>query len=169
MKKTNQIQGVFYMSKLESKVNTVVEAPITEIKEASITPKDSKTLMNMLREKDIRLVKGTFRNLECPGADQLVHVKKYPGEAYRKILKDGQRYEIPYYVASHLNGNDRVAEKIGGQIHSCQKVVNSYKIPEGSMFAGSLDDHETAKPIPTPTTWTRRYSFDSLEFDMDVM
>ena len=156
------------MSKLESKVNAVVEAPLVGIKESSITPRDSKILMDMLKEKDMRMVKGTFRNLECPGAEQLVHIKKYPGVAYRKILRDGQRYEIPYYVASHLNGNDRVAEKIGGQVHSCQKVVNSYKIPEGAMFAGSIDD-DAAKPIPTPTTWSRRYSFDSLEFDMDVM
>ena len=157
------------MSKLESKVNVIAESSMVEIKESSITPRDSKILMEMLREKDMRLVKGTFRNIECPGADQLVHVKKYPGQAYRRVLKDGQRYEIPYYVASHLNGNDRVAEKIGGQIHSCQKVTNSYKIPEGAMFAGSIDDDTSPKPIPTPTTWTRRYSFDSLEFDMDTM
>jgi len=157
------------MSKLESKVNVIAESSMVEIKESSITPRDSKVLMEMLREKDMKLVKGTFRNLECPGAEQLVHVKKYPGQPYSKILKDGQRYEIPYYVASHLNGNDRVAEKIGGKVHSCQKVVNSYKIPEGAMFAGSIDDDTSPKPIPTPTTWTRRYSFDSLEFDMDTM
>jgi len=37
------------------------------------------------------------------------------------------------------------------------------------MFAGSIDDDTSPKPVPTPTTWTRRYSFDSLEFDLDTM
>ena len=151
------------MSKL--KIDEAPEAVV--IKTASITPKDSKTLMQMHMEEDMKMVKGTFRNLECPGAEQLVEIRKYPGVEYSKILRDGQRYEIPKYVALHINGIDRVAEKIGGQVHSCQQPTNAYKIPESGQLPRSVDDGGTLKPEIVPVAWRRRYAFDSIEFNSE--
>jgi hypothetical protein len=66
--------------------------------------KKSSALIEKHKKEDARIVKGIFKNLECPGGDVEFAYHKYPGEPTRVYrLVDGHEYDLPFGVAKHIN------------------------------------------------------------------
>lgn len=117
-------------------------------------------------EEEKKLVKGRFRNYETPGAGARIIVKKYHEKympIFDKSMKDNEVYEIPLYVARHLNGTDVCAEAVNGKINSCSYIVHGFSVnPDGTMRSSGND---SGIPVPIITDkYKRRYGFESLEF-----
>jgi len=95
-------------------------------------------------EKDREMVRGIFRNHECPGGMLSFPFYKYKWDQLKVYnLKDGEVYEIPRAVAKHLNTN-------------CSYPTYNYK------------NNVQGMPEVTVAERVRRTSFQSLEFmDMD--
>ncbi len=70
------------------------------------TGKISDEQMKKMREKDNKTVKGIFRCYEPRGGSIDFSFKKYKGDnVFRKMMIDGNTYEIPLMIAKHLNQN----------------------------------------------------------------
>jgi len=136
-----------------------------------ILPPDKKQLskekLNRLIAEETKLVKGRFRNYETPGGSLRVQIRKYPGiPAFDKMMNDNQMYEVPLYVARHLNGVDKVAEGCNCKINTCAWPTHGFQWEaDKPMPMSRLDDGGIPVPIIGITKWNKRYGFDSLEFD----
>ena len=136
----------------------------------SLTPKEigRAKLDKIIEEEGKKYVKGRFRNYETPGAAAEIQIRKFPEDRvpmFKKRMNDNEVYEIPLYVARHLNGTDRCAEAIGGKIYSCSYLVHGFNAnPDGSFANTQEDDHGIPVPILT-NKYKKRYGFESLEFD----
>lgn len=96
-----------------------------------------------LRDRDNKMVKGRFRNLESPGGTLKFALKLHKGDPVMKFsMTDGEVYDVPLMVAKHLNNN-------------CQRSTNQNLLDaQGYPVKGSKK--------------VRRFAFESLEFsDMD--
>ena len=85
------------------------------------------------KEEDLRMVRGIFKNLECPNGFLKFSYKKYKGESVRTYsMFDGKEYEVPLYIAKHLNNNCCYpvhANSIGADGTPCEsigKMVNRF-------------------------------------------
>lgn len=154
------------MPKLKSNVLDVTEESSTS--NESISSKiGSKELLNKFIEEETRLVKGRFRNHEVPGGSLPLFIKKYPNvPPFQQVLEDGKTYEVPLYVARHLNGTDATATKTNKKINTCAYPTHGFKSVGGEIPRG-VDAGNTVVPIIGPIKWTRRYSFESMEFDSE--
>ena len=96
-----------------------------------------------LRDRDNKMVKGRFRNLESPGGTMKFVMKLYKGDPVMKFsMTDGEVYDVPLMVAKHLNNN-------------CTRETNQ-KLLDSSGY-----------PVKGSKK-VRRFAFESLEFsDMD--
>jgi hypothetical protein len=133
-----------------------IAASVTPIEVPTIS-KDRKALakekLDKYMKEEMRLVKGIFQFFECPGMGAKIIVKKYKElPMFEKEMTDGQEYEIPLYVARHLNGIDVTAEAIGGKLGTC-----GYKISEHLM-------DRNGTPIVVANKSKRRFGFQSMEF-----
>lgn len=154
---------------------TSVQEPINEsseilsdVKIQKSTKELSKELLKKFIEEEIKLVKGKFRCYEVPGSSQRIIVKKYPGiPVFDKVMQDDCIYEIPLYVARHLNGIDVTAKKVDGKIHTCSFATHGFKWENGKEVPRNTEDGGFPVPIIQPQKWTRRYGFESLEFGME--
>jgi hypothetical protein len=105
-------------------------------------------------EEEKRLVKGIFKNYECPGGSVTITQKKYKSEPmFIKDMLDGQEYEIPLWVARWLNGIDVTAKSLNGRINSCSYVKHQYSL-----------DRITGQPVQVEGQKKQRYGFQSLDF-----
>lgn len=164
---------------VQEKVETEEETPKTAIVEEKIvvinrqdSPKqeDSKARLRRLIEEETKLVKGRFKNYESPGGSLPLFIKKYPDiPPFDKVLFDGEMYEVPLYVARHLNGVDALAEGCGRKINTCAYPTHGFKWDPGKPMPQST---EGSGGIPVPIVgvakWNRRFGFESLEFDTDA-
>jgi hypothetical protein len=128
----------------------------------------AKAKLDRLISEESKTVKGRFRNHESPGGSIKLQMRKYPGiPDFDKLLTDGEMYEVPLYIARHLNGVDISAEGCNAKIYTCQWPTNSFIWKDGADAPRSSTD---GQGIPTPLIgvgkWNKRYSFDSLEFDV---
>lgn len=74
--------------------------------------KKASELIEKNRKEDAKLVKGVFKNLECPGGDLTFAYHQYKGEPTRIYhLLDGKEYEIPIGVAKHINRSCKYTKK----------------------------------------------------------
>ena len=153
---------------------------------ASITPTDSPNVSVGLKEaakaklkeliaEESRMVKGIFQCFETPGATVNICVKKYPMnmgvQPFTKLMTDGMIYEIPLYVARHLNGIDASAGALGDpstrntNIGTCSYPVHGFQWKEGQPMPGCTAD---SKGVPVPLIGiarrVKRYGFQSMEF-----
>lgn len=159
------------MAKLE-KVLAEESVEIDSKKDSTqaLTPKEigRAKLAKIIEEEGKRYVKGRFRNYETPGASAEIQVRKFPEDKvpmFKKRMNDNEVYEIPLYVARHLNGTDRCAEAVGGKIYSCSHIVHGFSVrPDGSFVETKEDDHGIPVPIIS-NKYRKRYGFESLEFD----
>lgn len=157
------------MSKFKKNDAQENEEIVSVIEESSSCKDESKRLLKQFIEEETKIVKGKFRNFETPGTNARIQVKKYAEvPMFDKIMEDGWTYEVPLYVARHLNGTDVTASRIGHKIHTCEQVTHGFK------FGGSVDQLPQSQldgagipvPIIQPMSWTRRYGFESLQFDI---
>lgn len=116
--------------------------------------KAAKERLQKLMQEESRLVKGIFKCYECPGASATFSVKKYPNQQTKTYtFTDGKEYEVPLWVARHLNGIDAAAPELKGKVNSCAYPVHQYHI-----------DAKTGLSSVEVGTVRRRYGFQSLDF-----
>jgi len=131
----------------------------------------AKDKLKQLIAEETKLVKGTFINFETPGASAPITVRKYPGvPVFTKIMKDGEMYEIPLFVARFLNGIDVSVGAVdnpnnGSQfIGTCRYAVHGWKMDHADDFKRGLETGDTVVPISGVTSHKKRYGFNSAEF-----
>lgn len=162
------------MTKVKGIADSVTPAAVMErpSQDASVgmNPK-----LKALIEEETQIVRGRFRCFETPGASLRVQVRKYKGvPMFDKTMLDGETYEVPLYVARHLNGIDKVAGALNGKIGSCSYPVHGFKHSAGAVLPssepGSGPNGESGIPVPIVgiTKRVRRFGFESLEFDTGV-
>lgn len=116
--------------------------------------KAAKERLQKLMQEECRTVKGVFKSYECPGASTTMSMRKYPNQSTKTYtFQDGKEYDVPLWVARHLNGIDAVAGEIKGRVNSCAYPVHHYQI-----------DAKTGMSSVEVGTVRRRYGFQSLDF-----
>lgn len=135
--------------KPESKVEQPVKETVAQVLEApQVAPKSKKQLheerLRKLWEEDSKLVRGIFRNHEIPGGNVMFPFRKYKFDPVKEYtLNDGEIYELPRMVATHINNN-------------CSYPVHKH----------ATDDK--GKPVAIVGSRVQRYSFYPTEFaDVD--
>lgn len=113
----------------------------------------SRDRLQKLMKEESRMVQGTFRFHECPGASLKVPMKKYKGKVYNVDLQDGEMATIPLWVARWINGYDASAQALDGKIHSCGYPIHSNAI-----------DRVSGRSIIQIGQVRRRMAFESNEF-----
>ena len=151
------------------KLITTPDASVTNI---PLSQKElSRQKLNKLIEEESRIVKGRFRHHETPGGILKVQIRKYPSiPSFDKVLVDGQVYDIPIYVARHLNGIDKSCPGGGAESHTCSYPVHEFLWTgdcRGPAPSNKLDDNGVPMPAQTTQKWIRRFSFESMEFDLN--
>lgn len=134
-----------------------------------VSAKDStKDRLKKFIEEETKLVKGRFRCFETPGLTTRIQVRKYPGvPMFDMTMRDGEVYEVPLYVARHLNGVDVTASAIDGKVNSCSYAVHGFSMHSPNDLAHSaMDGGGIPVPIIRAQKYTRRYGFESLEFSL---
>ena len=96
--------------------------------------------MKKKREYDMQLVSGVFTFDEIPGSTLTFYLRKYKGTGKHYSLVDGERYELPRFVAEHL------AKSGGYPVHEYQTDAKG-------------------KAIAKIGRKRRRYSFHGVGFD----
>jgi hypothetical protein len=123
---------------------TPVETPIAKAVETPPVIKSKKQLheerMHKLWTEDSKIVRGIFRNHEIPGTSVTFPFRKYKQDHVKEYtLQDGQVYELPRMVATHLNNN-------------CQYTIHKHATDENG------------KPIAIVGTKIQRFSFYPTDF-----
>jgi hypothetical protein len=130
-----------------------------ESKASTRPTKISEKLLKFMKEECV-LVKGIFKNYECPGATVPFTQSKYPyhpeinkHHIFQTVMTDGEEYEIPLWVARWLNGTDVTAVECDGKIGSCSYPKHTFSKAEDGVT-----------PISMPGKRVDRYGFQSLAF-----
>lgn len=150
--------------------------PTKIITDASDAPQENRTVSNSERlqkfiEEETKMVKGRFRCFDNPGSSVRIQVRKYKGvPMFDKTMIDEGTYDIPLYVARHLNGIDATATSVNGKINSCSYPVHGFK-SENNQLTPSYEGMGPDGPMLMPTEHiakrVRRYGFESLEFSVE--
>lgn len=107
---------------------------------SSSIKEDGKHRWNALYQEEKRIVRGRFKDLECPGGLKEFSFRKFKEDPLRNYsFKDGEVYEIPLYVARHLNNN-------------CSYPTYTFK------------NDEAGRPQTTVSERIHRTAFQSLDF-----
>lgn len=154
--------------------NLNIAAAVTTVQGLHVSKETRDLAKEKIKEliaEETKLVKGVFINFETPGAPAPITVKKYPGvPVFSKIMKDGEMYEIPLYVARFLNGIDVSVGAVdnpnkGSQlIGTCQYAVHGWKMDHAEDFKPGVDTGGTVVPHVGITKRVKRYGFNSAEF-----
>lgn len=118
-------------------------------------------------EEESKMVTGRFKNYESPGGTLPFCAGKYPGQPlFKKTFLDGEVYEVPLWVARHLNGVDKTAKALNGRIGSCSYPIHGFKW-DANKPAPQNQEGGGGVPVPIVGVSKRkqRYGFESLEFD----
>ncbi len=129
-------------------------------------------------KEEIHVVKGRFRlyGENQSGKTHSVAFRKYPPQIcpmFNKTLRDGEVYEIPLYAARFINGFDKSAKKLNGNIHSCAYAKHGFKMSGASDLKPSNEGMtESGGGIPVPVaaiaSYEQKMGFESLEFDAKI-
>lgn len=144
-----------------------IESPAVHTKPSKEVVKDK---LKKFIEEETRLVKGIFQFFECPGGSIKIQVRKYPGvPMFEKEMMDGCEYEIPLYVARHLNGIDVTAAALNGRVGTCSYPVHGFKMSDMADLKPSalgMAPGHSGIPVPIVTIAKRikRFGFQSMEF-----
>lgn len=157
-------------------------APAVEAPHVSKSKKDiAKEKLHQLMKEESKIVRGKFQCFETPGASVKITIRKYPGPKeggiphFEKTMTDGEVYDIPLYVARHLNGIDATRgaatneEKMDPYIGTCSYPVHGFKM-KSSVPQPSADGFgpsgEAGIPVPIIGVAKRvqRYGFQSMDF-----
>lgn len=150
--------------KKEDKRKEIIILP-PQSKETDLNKQMNNEKLQKLIKEETKLVKGRFRIYDRPGAKEKVLCRKYPGiPEFDQTMVDGVMYEIPLYVARHLNGIDACAEGCDRNIHTCQQAIHGFKIMNGNLAPSDIAPNGIPVPV-VGITWKKKYGFESLEFD----
>jgi hypothetical protein len=147
--------------------------PVVDAPHISKTKKEAaKEKLAQLIEEETRLVRGIFQCFETPGSTTKITVRKYPGiPHFEQSMTDGETYEIPLYVARHLNGIDVSAGALGdpnkrnSNIGTCSYPVHGFMWKSGSPPPNSaLGDGGVPVPMIGVAKRVKRFGFQSMEF-----
>jgi hypothetical protein len=152
-----------------------ISGSVTPMAEA---PHISKSMKELAKERlqefmkeEMKLVKGVFKCFESPGGSVKVIVKKYPGtQPFEKSMLDGETYEIPLYVARHLNGTDVTAGALSDhtvknvRIGTCSYPIHSFNWKDGEAPISVEGVERVPVPLLGVSKRVQRYGFQSLEF-----
>lgn len=145
------------------------------ITEVSDSPKDERKLSNSDKlqkfiEEETKMVKGRFRCFDNPGSAVRIQVRKYKGvPMFDKTMIDEGTYEVPLYVARHLNGVDATATHINGQVNTCSYPIHGFKSVDGNLAPSQEvmgPDGVMLAPKEHIAKRVRRYGFESLEYSV---
>lgn len=96
--------------------------------------KEAKEKLDKVYKEESKLVKGTFKNLECPGGEIEFQFKKFPQDPLRVYtLEDGKNYDLPLCVAKHINNtcnikqHEYVVDKLGNKTIDMNKGEQRYQ------------------------------------------
>lgn len=96
--------------------------------------KKSSEMIETARKADAKIVKGVFKNLECPGGDLQFAYHAYKGEPTRVYhLLDGKEYDLPMGVAKHINRqckykrSKHLIDKDGNHMITPDKPIERYQ------------------------------------------
>ena len=133
----------------------------------ALTAESPKDRLKKLIEEETKMVKGRFRCFETPGGSLRVQIRKYKEvPMFDKTLVDNEIYEVPLYVARHLNGVDHLAKAVNGKVNSCAYPVHGHIMIGNDWAPASFDSNGNPLPTTQITKWVRRYGFESLQFDV---
>ena len=164
------------MTKLKNMAESVTPtAAVIERPERNASVGMNQKLKELI-EEETKLVRGRFRCFETPGGSLRGQVRKYKDvPMFDKTMLDGETYEVPLYVARHLNGIDKVAGALNGKIGSCSYPVHGFKhakgdiLPASELGVGPNSEGGIPVPIVGITKRVRRFGFESLEFDSGAL
>ena len=110
--------------------------------------------LEKIKNEETRTVRGIFRCYETPQAAVRICIKKYKDvPMFDKTMVDGLEYEVPLYVARHLNGIDKcAAEAPSGLIHSCSYPIHAYTIDSRGVSRVDVGQYRS------------RFGFNSLDY-----
>lgn len=132
----------------------------------SLTTESPKERLKKLIEEESQIVRGRFRCFESPGGSLRVQLKKYKElPMFDKTMIDNRIYEVPLYVARHLNGVDHLAKGVNGKINTCAYPVHGHLMVGDEWAPTSFDSNGNPLPTTQISKWVRRYGFESLQFD----
>lgn len=114
--------------------------------------KAAKAKLEKYMKEELRKVKGIFQNFETPGMAVPIQVRKYPGHFFSMTMEDGKEYEVPLYIARHLNGIDVTAEAIDGKLGTCSYPISSHIMDKDG------------NPTVSVSKRKRRFGFQSVDF-----
>lgn len=155
---------------IASSVTPNAELAITITKTAKEKAKEK---MQELIKEETRMVKGIFQCFETPGATVKITLKKYPGvPTFDKTMTDGETYDVPLYVARHLNGIDASAGAAADpslrnpNIGTCSYAVHGFKWGANNQPPACAPGGEVGIPVPMVGIAKRvkRFGFQSMEF-----
>jgi hypothetical protein len=112
----------------------------------------AKKKLRAFMDEELKTVRGIFQCFETPGSSTKIVVRKYPGHMFDQVMKDGEEYEVPLYVARHLNGIDVTATAINGKLGTCSYEVHAHLMDKNGL------------PIISREKRVKRYGFQSLQF-----
>ncbi len=87
------------MSSYAKEITIDKKVPLNELQR-----KEAREKLNKQYKEESKIVKGVFKNIECPGGTLEFPYKKFPQDPiilYK--LEDGQSYDVPLCVAKHIN------------------------------------------------------------------
>lgn len=88
------------MNESVEKPKNLTKEPTPDLSEKEL----GKARWKALYEEEKKIVRGRFDYKECPGGVMEFTYRKFKEEPLKNYsLKDGEVYEIPLYVARHLN------------------------------------------------------------------
>lgn len=160
---------------ISASVTPFVEAPHVSESMKEIAKKKIQELM----KEETKVVRGIFKCFETPGATVKITVKKYPGiQPFSQIMTDGETYEVPLYVARHLNGVDVTAGALGDlkdrntKIGTCSYPIHGFRWDVGTNPNMGVDSQVEGRATIVPSAGivkrVQRYGFQSVEFAGDA-
>lgn len=117
---------------------------ITNFRKSKLTEQEKKEASEKIekaRKEDAKLVRGVFKNLECPGGDVQFAYHAYKGEPTRVYhMIDGREYEIPVGVAKHINRQCKykkskyLVDKDGNKMLTADTPIERYQFVSGEFM-----------------------------------
>ena len=95
-----------------------------------------------------KIVKGIFKNLECPGTMLTFSFRKYKEPIKTYYLMDGGKYDLPIEVVEHLNTN-------------CGYKQHEWKLQNNKSIANEMDKRGSNKTVKSIIS---RFAFTPTEY-----
>jgi len=164
------------MKNLNIAASVTTDKPSKISTDISDAPKDTRISSNSEKlqkfiEEETKVVRGRFRCFDNPGSSVRIQVRKYKGvQMFDKTMIDEGTYDVPLYVARHLNGIDATATHINGKVNTCSYPIHGFKAA-GEQLPASHEvqgpDGVMLAPIDNIVKRVRRYGFESLEYSIE--